>query len=193
MKASENNFLTFLQGVVTGDEGFFVDRNDLIGSSVLATSVTYIADGNGYPVLNAAAGITAVAAVGFVVPRDYDEHSDKLVVRFAAKMAGATDTPTLTLVAKKMTVGSAPATLTADEADASLGTSDATTAALGTTAQTFEVVFTGQGLTRGQIVLLTLTSAAHATDALQLQQIGVSYRSTLVSYDRETTAGVALR
>jgi hypothetical protein len=184
---SPNNFLAFVKQLVMGggyqkdgvtpknDGGFLVDRNDLLDSSVLAASVTFITDANSFPVLNAAATITAVANVLFWVPRDYDEATDELRLRFVAKMAGATDTPTITVAAKKAVIGSAAAAITP--------VSGTPTAALSTTAAKFDLLFRGQGLKRDTLVEFTLTSGAHTTDALQVQSLGVVYRSTLVSYN----------
>lgn len=181
-------FLTHVKNMVMGggmkadlvtpklDAGYLVDFNDMLDSSILATSVTYIADGSGYPVLNAAASITAVAAFSFQVPRDYDEATDELHLKVVAKMAGATDVPTLTLVAKNMVIGSAAGAITTQP------TSQTPTAALSATAQKFTFKFVGRGLKRDNIVLFTLTSGAHTTDALQVQNLGVAYRSCLVSY-----------
>lgn len=141
-------------------------------------AVSYIADSDGFPVLNAAANTTAVATVGFLVPRDYDEATDILRLKLCAKMGGATDTPTLTVTAKKKT------TLTTAAA-AITPVSGSPTAALSATAQNFELEFRGQGLIRNSFVEITITSGAHTTDALQLQVLGTAYRSCLVSY-RET-------
>lgn len=181
-------FLTHVKNTVMGggmkadlvtprsDAGYLVDNNNLLDSSILAASVTFIADGDGYPALNAAAGITAVAAFSFQVPRDYDEATDELHLKVVAKMAGATDVPTLTLVAKNRVIGAAAGAITTQPTTAT------PTAALSTTATKFTFKFVGRGLKRDNVVLFTLTSAAHATDALQVQNLGVAYRSTLVSY-----------
>ena len=197
MNFGPDNFLTHVKETVMGggrdsagnpklDSGFMVDhRNDLLGSSVLATSVTRVTDSDGFPALSAAALITAVANVGFTVPRDYDEETDTLVLRIVAKMAGATDTPTLTIDGEKRTLAAAPVAITP--------VSGSPTAALSTTAQAFELIYRGQGLVRGQDVQFTITSAAHGTDALQVQHIGVSYRSTLVSYNRTDSSDNDLR
>lgn len=186
------NFLTLIRFLVTGggrnstngardDGGFLVDTDNLIGTSVLATSVTRVTDSSGFPILSAAANITAVANVSILVPRDYDEATDELRVRLVAVMSSTNDTPTVTVTPKKRVTGSAAAAFT---------TASQTTAALSPTPQAFELVWYGEGLKRGNLVELTLTSAAHGNDALQLQALQLSYRSTLVSYhdtDRSVT------
>lgn len=191
-----DNFLAHLKNLVMGggrsaaglpalDSGFLKDSDDLIGASVLAASVTRITDADGFPTLNAAAGITAVANIQLRVPRDYDENTDILVVRFSAKMGGATDVPTLTMAAKKRAVGGAAAAITP--------VSGSPTAALSATAQQFELTFRGQALLRGQAVEFLITSGAHATDALQLQSFSYSYHSTLVSYNEFDSSNNPLR
>lgn len=191
-----DNFLTHVKDLIMGggrdssgnpanDAGFMVDGEDQLGNSVLATSVTLIADSDGFAVLNAAASITAVGVFNFVVPRDYDENTDRLFFHFAAVMGGATDTPTITVAAKKRSTGGAAASITP--------VSGTPTAALSTTGQEFTLEFRGQGLTRGQVVEVTLTSGAHTTDALQVQKARFSWNSTLVSYNREDSSGNSLR
>jgi hypothetical protein len=195
MLFSPDNFLTHVRNLIMGggrnssgvpalDAGFVKDI-EFLANSVLATSVTRIADSEGFPILSAAASITAVAAVGFQVPRDYDEATDIIKFKFTAKMAGATDVPTLTAAAKRSVLATAATTLTA--------VSGTPTAALSTTAQQFEIEYRGQGLTRGQRVEFTLTSGAHATDALLLQTLNASYHSTLVSYNELDSSNNALR
>jgi len=180
MKLSLNNFLYGIKQIVTGntttDGGFLRDTHNLIGESVLATSVTYIADGSGYPVLNAAASITAVAAIPFILPRDYDEAVDVFTVEVVAYMAGATDTPTLTLDPDKQVIGSASSQM-------AVSSGSLTTAALSTTATKYTFSLSANGLLRDTLVKLTLTSGAHTTDALRVLSVRITYRSTLVSYN----------
>jgi hypothetical protein len=191
-----HNFLTHIKTLVMGggrhtdgtafvDSGFLKDSDDLIGSSVLGTGVTYIADSDGFGVLSTAATNTGTVNVNWRVPRDYDEATDRFFIRFAAKMGGATDTPTLTPTVKKRAVGGAASSLTAN--------SGSPTAALSTTAQEFEIEYRGQGLTRGQQINITIASGAHGTDALQFQALGVTYYSTLVSYNELSSTGGNLR
>lgn len=191
-----DNFLTHIKNLVMGggrdtnnnpanDSGYLVDGPDLLGNSILAASVTYIADSDGFVALNAAASITAIGVFNFTVPRDYDEATDILTIAFVAKMAGATDTPTITVAAKKRVTGGAAAAITP--------VSGSPTAALSTTATGFELMFRGQGLLRGTMVEFTLTSAAHTTDALQLQKIRCHWHSCLVSYNAEDSSGNTLR
>lgn len=197
MKLSSANFLTHIKALVTGggrdskgntklDSGFLVDSKNLIGDSVLATSVTRIAASDGFPILSAAATITALAAIGFTVPRDYDEASDILIVSFVANAGGATDTPTITLDPDKKTVGSASVQMTAFTG------SSLTTAAVSATATRYTIVLTGNTLLRNQLVKFTLTTGAHTTDTVQLLDFRVTYASTLVSY-HETDGTTPLR
>lgn len=195
MNFAPHNFLQFIKLIVMGggrtaaggpqgDSGFVVDR-ELLGTSVLGTGVTRIADAEGFPILSTAATNTAVAVVGFTVPRDYDEMTDILKFRFTAKMGGATDTPTLTYAGKRSVLATAAVALVPVTASP--------TAALAAAAKQFEVEYRGQGITRGQRVEFTLTSAAHATDALQLQELVASYHSTLVSYNELDSSNVNIR
>lgn len=188
MNYGPSNFLAFVKQLVTGggrmldgvtareDSGFLKDVNDLLGDGILPASVTYIADTNGYPVLNAAASITAVTTVPIMIPRDYDEATDSFNFYIVAHMAGATDTPTITIDPDSQVIGSASVQM-AVPTGGSL-----TTAALSTTATKYSIDLRGNGLKRDQLVKVTITSGAHTTDALQVLAIGYDYRSTLVSY-----------
>lgn len=188
-KLDAYNFLSQIKNLVTGggrlkdgvmpqqDAGYVVDRPNLVAESILVSGVTYIADSNGFPVLNAAASNTAVAVVPFMVPRDYDEATDTMTLNIVAHMGGATDTPTLTVAGKKQVIGSAPASLVAPT-----GVS-LTTAALSATATLYTIALRGNGLLRNTLVEITITSGAHTTDAIQVLDIHFDYRSTLVSYN----------
>jgi hypothetical protein len=67
-----------------------------------------------------------VANVPFLVPRDYDEKTDEFTFEVVAKMAGATDVPTLTLDPDKQVIGAAAAQM-------AVSSGSLTTAALSTT------------------------------------------------------------
>lgn len=185
MKLSLNNFLYGIKQIVTGgglekdgitavnDAGYLLDENDLLDAGTLPSGTTFTTDTNGFAILSVAATNTTVTSLGFWVPRDYDEATDELHVRFAANSAGATDTPTVTVTPKFQAVGGS-----------STAFSPATqvSAALSATAQLFDFVWRKQGLKRDTFVVFTFTSGAHTTDALQVRSLGVTYRSTLVSY-----------
>lgn len=200
MKLSPNNFLQNIKNLVTGggfqkdgvnptnDAGFKVDHNDFMGSALLVTNVTYIADGDGYPVVNIsnAAG-TVGTTIPFWVPRDYDEATDEIVFRVVANMGGATDTPTLTISGSKETLvttnGStfnATAALTITSVD---GVAGAVSTALSATRTRHDAIIRGGGLKRDTLVFLKIVTGAHTTDAIQIAALGVVYRSTLVSYN----------
>jgi len=130
-------------------------------------------------------GGSAVATVGWMVPRDYDEATDIIVLRIAAKMTGSTDTPTLSASGSRRPVGGAAVAMVADSGSPSDD--------LSATARIIEIFFKGQGLTRDQQVQFTLTSEAHPVDEIELLAVGVAYHSTLVSYNQYDAAQVALR
>lgn len=189
------NFLSWIKTIVMGggrdsggrakrDSGFLVDRSDMLGLAILPTGVTFIADSNGFPVLNAAASNTAVTTFGFQVPRDYDEATDQFEVVLVAHMDGATDTPTITIDPDKQIVGSAPTQMTIFTGGS------LTSAALSATATAYSFNLTGNLLKRNQLVKVTVTSGAHTTDALQVLAIRATYRSTLVSYNETDGATV---
>lgn len=191
-----HNFLTHVKHLVMGggrdsagrsvnDSGYMVDGKNIIGDSVLAAGVTYTIDADSFPILSVAATNTGLANVSFRVPRDYDENTDILFVHIVARMGGATDVPTVTLVAKKRVTGAAAAVITP--------VSGSPSAALSAAYQEFTLEFRGAGLLRGQLVDFLFTSAAHATDALQCSAIHVSYRSCLVSYNQVDSANNDLR
>lgn len=197
MKFSLNNFLYAIKQIVTGggfavnsgntltsaDGGFNQDYNLGLNSGVPASStVTYTTSSN-VPVLQAAAATTTVGTFGFLVPRDYDQATDKLIVRILAKMAGATDAPTLTVAPKVNPLGVAQTT-----------PASVVSAALSTTERAFEFNLSGNGLARDAIVSFTLTAGAHTTDALLIYAIEVVYASCIVSYIDDVDAlGIPLR
>lgn len=199
MKFSPNNFLQNIKNIVTGggfqkdgvnptnDCGFKVDKNLLLDSGLLLTGTTYIADTDGYPIFSNAATNTAITTIPFFVPRDYDEATDEIIVRFVANMGGATDTPTVTvtagqeiLTATNAATYKATAAITVTSVDAVAG---AVSTALSATRTRHDAVIRNAGLKRDTLVFIKLTAGAHTTDTVQVAAIGITYRSTLVSYN----------
>lgn len=193
MEFSASDFLTLVKFTVTGggidaqgraklDAGFLKDEVLLMDGSLLLSGTTYVADSAGFPVLSTAATNTTGPVISWTVPRDYDEKTDQVTLRFVANMGGASDTPTVTITPKTKVVGSAATTLATQ-----------TTAALSATETLYTVTFNSPGLKRGNILLLTFTTGAHTTDVIQYRSIYASYRSCLVSYHQVDSSGNDLR
>lgn len=177
MKLSANNFLTIIKQVVTGggndaqniplnDAGFVVDRQ-------LSTAES------------SAAAQTALPDIAFRVPRDYDEATDYLSLIFTADMAGATDTPAVTVTVIRARAG---------VADSTIASGVSVLAGLSEALQEGRVDLSGNGLLRGDVLNIVFTAGAHTTDGITNISATAAYRSCLVSYDDEDDAdGYPLR
>lgn len=140
-------------------------------------------------VLSAPASTTAVGSVEFTVPRDYDEETDIAAFRLMAAMAGATDTPALTLNIYRKRAGSNIATLaTAVPMSAAFGAT-----ALSSAAQMAQFALTGLGLKRDDVLTIHIVSGAHTTDALWVYSAYPIFRTTLVSFFSEDANRNSLR
>lgn len=193
MRFTPDNFLYALRQIVTGggklsnstlpapDGGFNQDVNVGLNSGPLASGAT-LTTSNNVPIISSAASSTAllINTNSFIVPRDYDQTTDKVIVRIFAKSAGTTDTPTLTVASSTTvlagTVGVAAKSITG--------------AAISNKVAVYEYDLSGLGLVRDEILSFTLTSAVHNTDAVQVFAIELVYASTLVAFtDGNLTGG----
>jgi len=186
MRFSCDNFLYALKQIVTGggklsnstlqapDGGYNKDEQLDVTDAVLGTGTTTGLVSN-MVALTTAASSTTVGTWQYQIPRDYDQTTDKLIVRITADSAGTTDTPTLTLTPHTLLPG---------------GTSVAVTgkvsAAVTNKPAVYEFDFSGNGLVRDQFIAFTLTTGAHTTDAVQTYGVQVVYASCLVAYTDAT-------
>ena len=112
------------------------------------------------------------------VPRDYDQVKDQLRLRFLVNSAGDTDTPTLDAAIYRKRAGVA---LTAD-LDPTISAAVPNNTAI---ADWREINIDGNGLQPGDVLNIEVTASAHTTDALNIYDVEMEYRSTLVYYDKE--------
>jgi hypothetical protein len=125
-----------------------------------------------------AASTTFVCELVWQVPRDYDQVKDELRLRFLTNSAGDTDVPTLDAAVYSKRAGVA---LTADlDPVISAAVPNSTTKAAWR-----EINIDSQGLQPGDVLSIEVSSSAHTTDALDIYDMEMEYRSTLVYYDKD--------
>lgn len=186
MKYGPQNFLYGIKQLVSGsnkpaatggvpgvDGGFNQDYMLDNGDVVLGTGTTYTTTSN-VPILSNAASSTnlTVGTFSYLIPRDYDQASDKLLIRIVAKSAGGTDTPKITVASSTSALGGTVGVA---------GTS-VTSASTSSTLAVYEFDLSGQGLVRDTILSAVITLATHNTDAFQVFFIEIVYASNLVAY-----------
>jgi hypothetical protein len=89
-----------------------MDTADAIASlAAQANSTGLEASETNLQVQSFAAGTTAAGKFSIVIPRDYDEATDSFNIKIAAAMAGATDTPGLSITAYRKRPGSSIVTV----------------------------------------------------------------------------------
>jgi hypothetical protein len=202
MRMNPDNFLYAIKQLVVGsnkgpsstgsqpaDGGYNQDFAIGLGAVTPATgSTTLTLDGSNVQSLKTIISQTAIGTVSFVVPRDYDQNTDKLLLRVTAASAGATDTPVIAVASSTLTPTSTGSTYGALTA----GTI-ASTAALSSAIRIYELDLSNQSLVRDTIVSLKLTCGAHATDAVNIYSLELVYASCLVAFtDEFVTGGVAV-
>lgn len=154
MPFGPDNFLHRLNDLITGDDGFIVDR------PASARQVS-------------AAESTDPLLADFVVPRDYDQHSDECRLKLFASMEGATDEPSLTVTVTRVREGEDDETLVNAE-NVGAATEDLVT---------FDLNLDALDLQPDDMLAISVTPGAHTADDLYLHSIVASHRSTLVAYD----------
>lgn len=152
-----DNFLRKVQWLVTGDDGYLKDTPSILASPV------------------SAAEQTALPVEAWVVPRDYDRHSNHLELHVAGRMDGATDTPAVTVTVTRTREGVTDEVLVSAEPLGSL------TAAY----QRFSLDLLGFDLQSGDHLAVAVTLGAHTTDDAERLSAVLTYRSTLVAYDED--------
>jgi len=133
--------------------------------------------------------IDNIGSVVVVIPRDYDEATDYLVLRVLTSQATLSVDNDVQLDSEFYRKRAAVA-LSADLAPAAPAT------ILSTTEQWIDFVYTGLAVRRDDVVTIKLiTNGANDTDAEEVLIHGIElvYASTLVSYDEATSTNVQLR
>ena len=134
-------------------------------------------------VLQVTAGATAIGQIQWLVPRDYDETSDWVVLRVWGYQKAAVTDATTQLDAT-VYVKSGTAALSADK------NPTISSVLQTTTPQVSEIVLSGYGLKRDDVVYINLiTNGANVTagDELQISGIELVFASSLVSFNEGTT------
>jgi hypothetical protein len=217
MKLSTNNFLSQIKNLVTGggrhsddspyiDSGFLRDIPVPLGALDLNTDINYDGSEGGAAVATLSGAYLAadetnarvvkvddatdsIGHLTFPVPRDYDEETDVLIVRvLASQLTQSTDDDVE--LDSEIYVKTAGSALGADLDITAPGT------VLSTTEQWIEFEVIGEGLDRDDVVNFELiTNGANDTDGEEvlIHAVEISYRSTLVSYDRQDASGNDLR
>lgn len=192
MLFNKDNFLEFVKDIVVGtnkpkttggatpaDGGFNQDAAVSVGDLAPATaSTTVTTDAAGLRAIKSLHGQTTIGTFGFLVPRDYDQNTDKLIVRLVMAMSGNTDTPVVSVTSSTQSPTSASSSTYGAIAAGTVGS----TSALSSTITVYEVDMSNQSLVRDEIVALKLTAGAHTTDDLFIYAIELVYASCLVAF-----------
>jgi hypothetical protein len=203
MRASPSNFLYFLKQVVTGanadpiedsgtaqaaDGGIWKDQiNSLADVVNLGGSTTLTTAETGMSVLHTAATGQAIGHVSFIVPRDYDEASDRLLIRLLVQSSGGDLTTGITGTPYVKLLGTAAVAGTLVNATVPFST---TTQLLTATEQVFEIVYQGLGLKRDTVIDTTLAYSAALAGTANIYGIEYSFYSTIVSYNEDDQSDV---
>lgn len=151
---------------------FHLDADGATLTTTTSTNPGWTKVGTNMTGLAWAASKQVACGYDFAVPDDYDALKDKLIVKLKLKMAGATDTPTVTVAAYSdaaSTTDLAPTALTA----------------LSATATWKEIDLSDNSIAAGDVIHFNLTpEAAHTTDAIELYGIKLKYKSDLAAHLR---------
>lgn len=206
MRMNPDNFLYAIKQLVVGssrknadgssaaDGGFNQDYNLGLNGATLGSTTIMAVDGSGVPILSNPVSSTngstnTFGTWSFLVPRDYDENTDKLIVRATADSNGATDTPVLTIASSTMALTSTGSTY----AGIVNGLSS-TFGAMTNTPTIYEADFSGLKLVRDTIVTIKIgtpidATGRHNTDKINLYNAEVVYASSLVAFNDEVITG----
>ena len=179
---NEANFLKRLEGLITGDgiwrdipvsiRDFHLESDGATLTTTTTTNPGFAKEGTNLTTLIWAASKVVEAGLNIQVPGDYDESVDKLSVWLLTKMAGATDTPTITVEAFKH---SDPTTDLAPDA----------VAALTSTYAWRQIDLDGNSILANDIIHLTLVPGTHGTDIINIAAVKVRYRGDIVIFDTD--------
>lgn len=198
MQLSQNNFFAALRGIIMGggknasgkaygDAGFWLDEYQT--PSQMATTGTRATATNSLP-----ADAVVMDAddedviVSFTVPRDYDEATDDLIYKLRARHVSGTSIALQPSAVSKMSATSDLAAVSGYTAPTAVTVNSAFDVG------DIECDLSGLDLQRGDTVHINFV--ASATTGVGIAHVTggqVVRRSTLVSYDREDSAGASLR
>ncbi len=180
-------FLKRLEGTVTG----FGFKREIAGLGInqlrLADGAPLLANGGNpsyvsletyFEGVQLPASQTALGVLAFKIPRDYDKDNDYLRIRFLANSAGDTNTPTIDASMYRKRAGAA---LSSDLDPTISGAVNSNT----NIADWVEIDADGLGMQAGDAVTFIFASSAHTTDALNVYEIEVIYKSDLVFNEPE--------
>ncbi len=175
-------FLKKLEGTVTGF-GFKREIQGLSINNLRLADGAPLLSGSGnpryasletyYEGVQLPSSQTALGTLTFKIPRDYDKDNDFLRIRFLANSAGDSNTPTIDATMYRKRAGAA---LSSDLDPTISGSVNSNT----DIADWVEIVADGLGMKPGDTVTFIFASSAHTTDALNVYELEVIYRSDLV-------------
>jgi hypothetical protein len=210
MRFTPDNFLYMIKQLVTGanadpiedsgtaqaaDGGIWRDNvgslGDIVNLGAHTTTSTFSTAANDpantISVLTTAATFAAatIGHLSFFVPRDYDEASDRLVLRLNIQSTSASDV-TQGVIGTPTVKPIGAAGVTGTPVTATLPFSITTYTVNGLTSNIAEIVFQGLGLKRDTIIDTMLAYSGGApVGNLQLYGYEFSYYSTIVSYNED--------
>ncbi len=172
--------------------------------SAIANYLIAVQSGNGttqvnsIPVITVAETATAIGTFSLAVPRDYDEATDRFTIYVEAAVANSADNATTVTASAEIQHIATPTAQTAVAAVTGVTPFTTTTLDLTTTPQVVEIVLSGNGLKRNDIIAVTLAlgGTATANGAAYVYSVDYSYDSTIVSYndtdatDNPSTSGL---
>jgi hypothetical protein len=182
MGMNPGTFLKRAESIITG----FGYKKEIAGLGInqlrLADGAP-LASGSGNPMyasletyhegVQLASSQTALGVLAFKIPRDYDQTQDELAIRFLANSAGDTNTPTIDASLYRKRAGAA----ISGDLDPTISAAVNTNTAI---ADWVEVNCDGLSLQPGDVVTAIFASSAHTSDALNVYEIEIIYRSDLV-------------
>ena len=121
-------------------------------------------------------GSVTPAILNWVVPQDYHQDNDTLILSLMANSNGNTDTPTMSATVYNKRVGTAISSNLAPAASAAIPTKTAL-------ASEVTITVSGKGLKGGDVLTILLYPGTHNNDAVDLYGLSIKYRSSLVAYD----------
>ena len=139
-------------------------------TTTLTTNPGYDKVSTNLTALSWAAGVVVEAGLHLLVPTDYDKTLDELKLRLRARMAGATDTPSIDAKVWK-------------DSAATTDLNPTKTAALGASLAWVELDLSGKSLSYGEGLQFALFPEAHGTDAVEVLAMELEYRSMVVAND----------
>lgn len=124
-------------------------------------------------VVSAVASSNVLGSFVYEVPKDYDTVADELKINVVVASGGATDAPTLNASVYRKRAGLALTAALTTVASAAVPSSAAFAAER-------TITVSGNGLKPGDVLTIDLTTGAHTTDAINLSNVEVQYKGSIV-------------